>query len=144
MDYLEKNLKHYNLYMTKLIAFANCLGLKVIIRATEEDGFFSAKRNCIVVDEELSQANKVAVILHELGHAVQHYFGSELSWTKVSTAYSKTNTNITHKQVKTLVQYETEAWNIGFIIADILRIPKGKWLHSTKKYYVDHYRNYKK
>lgn len=136
MDYLEMNLKHYDKYLNKLTVFANSLGYYVVYRLEESDGLFVPSNRRIVLDKELSEANTVAVFLHELGHAFQHYFKhiKKAEYARLERAY--TAKRPTKAQEKLTLAYEKEAWEIGKLIAAVLKIKLGTWYDEIARYYV--------
>lgn len=140
MDYLEQDLKHYGKYLRKLTAFANSLGLKVIYRSEQSDGLFVPSKRKVVIDRELGEANTIAVFLHELGHAVQHYFGTYhyKDVGKLHKAYESNKP--TRSQVKLRTAYEREAWENGALVAQALNIRLGTWYDNIAKYYLKSFR----
>lgn len=145
MDALEVELKHYNRYIKKLTMLSNLLGLEVIFRTVDCDGYFSSAKSVIVIDPAMGQSNTVAVFLHELGHAFQFYFGSHHAGNKLERAYNKSRKVVTEHDLQLIVSYEAEAWDYGADIAKALNIKTGKWFPATKRIYLDYYRkNYKK
>lgn len=144
MDYLEQNLKHYNKHKKKIHTFASALGIKIVPKPYAEDGAFSAARRLVEIDSQLGEANTIAVLLHELGHAIQYYFGTEFNVRRVDEAYRTTEKTVTKSQRDLLVRYETEAWNCGECIASALNIDLGVWFFEIKRYYLNHYRTYGK
>lgn len=134
MDHLEVPLKHYNKYLNDLTAFARGLQLKIIYRVEECDGIFSVQRRNIYIDKDLGEANTIAVLLHELGHALQAYFGTEYDTHSVERAYWSKRPSKKQKQLK--FKYELEAWTNGYLIAKALKIKTGTWYLEISEYYL--------
>lgn len=137
MDHLEIDIKHYDKYMKSLTTFAKSMGLKVIYRSEPCDGVFIPTKRVIALDKDLSQAGTLAVFLHELGHAIQHYFGTYAKMTeseksRINLLYSSASTKKSNKKYL----YEKEAWVLGSFIAYCLKIKLGTWYNKTAKYYL--------
>lgn len=132
----DVDLKHYRLYLAKLAALATSHGIKLRPRrGYEDDGVYSPRKRWITYDSELDQSRKIAVILHELRHALDDLTKTPLQWKKIDAAYGVAykKRGQTREQKLAVLACERRAWLYGENIAKRLRIPLGRWFFQVKE-----------
>ena len=128
-DTQDPQLKHYDDYKARLINFALAHEIEVRFVPGGEDAWLPAKR-IIRIDEEQSDVDKIASLLHELGHAIDELTNiNEKKIAELEDAYKVVYTakRISSKRKRTVLSHERKAWKIGRAIAKVLKIRLGKW-----------------
>jgi len=128
-------MKKYDLYISRLLAFAKALGISVTWkRLGSYEAYYRPDNNSITIDDELDPESEIASMLHELGHAVDEYRVERLNQEDVSRAYTAWyEGRDTRSQRKKVLAEERAAWRIGRIIAKNLKISLGKWYAKEQK-----------
>lgn len=139
----EGKLKHYKKYMKRLILFASAIGVKVEYGESSSDGIWFPAVRKIKLDDDLTQAEEVATLLHELGHSMDDILSAQWKTEQVlgkayTAMYSKKPTK---KQVKLVVECEKRAWDYGRDIARRLNIRLGKWYDTSEHDGLKSYRD---
>lgn len=123
-----RSLKHYEKYKEKLLKYASGLELRVEFKEEFSEGIYLPSKRLIRVDTELDESTEIAVLLHELGHAIDDAMTEEALLGPIGKAYSALyKGKPTTKQVTLVLKCEANAWELGKMIAKQLRIPLGKW-----------------
>lgn len=128
----EKPLKNYRLYVKAIQLYAKAIHIKLEFSAYDGDGAYVPSKRLIRVDPELSEAPTVAVLLHELGHALDDTLMSKKRFREVDRAYRNVDTPRYKKHKKAILRTERRAWEYGKIIAKILGISLGKWYDNAR------------
>jgi len=128
-------MKNYGLYLKKLLRFALALGITVSRRPLQEhEGWYEPKSHSIVMDDDLDDEDTIAILLHELGHAVDEYRIERLNQPIRMKAYGAVyDDTATKLQTKMVLEDEKVAWKIGRLIAKQLKIPLGKWYKRNER-----------
>jgi len=124
----ERDLKHYELYCTRLRNYAASNGITVVFKECDIDQW-DPRTNTVTIDTEQSQSAEIASFLHELGHSIDDLVSKPAVYdSKIWKAYDAMYANKATKTQKALVlSVEKKAWSNGRDIAKRLRIPLGKW-----------------
>lgn len=133
----DRDLPKYESYIQRLLLFSKASHLKIVYsNKLDCMGYYSPEKNLIALDSDLSEAEEVAVFLHELGHFVDDElkYDSKL-YAKVNKAYSRYNTKkrLTKSQFRLIMNCERRAWKYGVFIAKKLKIPLGSWFFQVRK-----------
>ena len=136
-------LKNYTLYLSKIERYAKLCNIKITYCQCDGDGSFSSSRRRIRIDNDLSEAKEVAVLLHELGHALDDSMPTGPKARKTNAAYANMydKLKVTDIQLSLIIECEQRAWNIGRAIAKKLSIRLGKWYDNHEKECLDNYKN---
>lgn len=140
----EGKLKHYKEYIERLTLFASAIGVKIeYVESASSDGIWFPAARKIKIDDDLTEQEEIATLLHELGHSMDDILSAE--WHKekrlgraYTAMYSKKPTK---KQVKLVVECEQRAWNYGRDIARRLNIRLGKWYSVSEQDGLKSYRD---
>lgn len=127
---MRTHIKHYEKYLMSLMLFA--AGLKYKIEWKDKlpcGGILVPKYRVIYILASLPPTEKIATLLHELGHAIDDNFFNFKEENLVDTAYKKTYSNkkVNSKYHKIVMKCEKAAWNNGRNIAAMLGIRLGLW-----------------
>jgi hypothetical protein len=135
-------LKNYLKYMEKLEHYAETLGLRIISREESSEGAYNHNNSTIVIDPDLSESKEIAVLLHELGHAMDYHLTNKKLSPKIWSAYHYVlgDTPPSQDKLETVMAAEVRAWENGAVIAKRLKIPLGKWYASERKSALLNYR----
>lgn len=141
---MSRKLKHYEAYLSRLLAFTQAMNLKLIF---EEDvpgeGIWSPHSGKIRIDDDMTQSDTIATILHELGHSVtdlptrEPKISDELyeSYPAVYKGKAK------QWQIDVVVEEEKKAWARGRDIAARLKIRLGKWYDVAEEESIKGYQS---
>ncbi len=140
MNDIDTDLPNYAVYEKKLRKLCESLNIK--LKINDYDDQYS--NNCIYINEDQSQKEMIATILHELGHAICFDL-TELSFTReIHKAYNALYHDIpTRQQKKIVLDCEKLAWKYGKNLARKLKIPLGKWYVPTRERALNSYRRVK-
>lgn len=127
------SIKNYDIYFNKLLDFAKLCEVKVYfteLKETEEEkdlGEYLYTARSINLNSSMTEKETIAILLHELGHFIDHKFNKRSLSTE--RAYDRLNNNlaITPKQKELIVACERKAWEYGRGIAKMFNIPLGTW-----------------
>lgn len=134
----------FDKYKKKCVEFAKALRYKVVYKANVEgEAEFSGPRRQITVDEDMTEPEIIASILHELGHAIDAIFTQ--NWTtEQNKAYDVFYDNLfTQRQKNLVVAAEIRAWDFAEELAVELGIPLGKWFFHERKVCLKGYKEAK-
>ncbi len=142
----EIDLKHYSKHLKKLKTYANALGIKIIYKKNPiSEGVYVHTRNLIYIEKELSESTEIAVLLHELGHAIDTDFMTPKRCYKIEKAYDAAEKGkLTTYNRRIILKCERDAWNRARLIARRLKIKLGKWFDEAEEVCLDSYKKYKK
>jgi len=133
---MEKgSLKHYERYISSITNFASALDIEIIYKPYDESAAWLPSTNKIIMDDNVSQTEEVASLLHELGHAVSDLFDTPDADIKaIEKAYGViyTNSPVSAKNLSVVLATEQRAWNTGREIAKRLKIRLGKWYTNVE------------
>jgi hypothetical protein len=135
-------LRRYDLYIDKLMAYAEACQITVVYRIEPSDGVYIPARRKIVLDKDLEPGEEIATFLHELGHAMDDSLENGTThFKKLQNAYHATYEKKPTKYQRSLVvACEKRAWEYGRGIARKLRIPLGKWFTEAMEDGLKSYR----
>ncbi len=121
-------LKHYSRYKQKINFYCKAVGLKLIYRAEPSEGVYLPSRHQVIIDSDLEETTEIAIILHELGHALDDALSLKRDLNKRDDAYKVIyKTKYTQQQLRRVIKCEVCAWKTGRYIAKILKIKLGLW-----------------
>lgn len=124
----EINLKNYKKYMKDLTKYADAINVTITYKDYPDQGVYNPRGRSITIDSNMSEADEISTILHELGHCIDMDFMSKKEEKVFDRAYGRIyTTNYTKSDYKEVLRREKKAWHVGRIIAKILRIPLGAW-----------------
>lgn len=128
--------------LAKLTSLARCLRYKVIIKNTSEGARFSELSRRIYLDDDDSDPELVATLLHEIGHILDLTLNYKDYTEELDVAYERFYDEKANKKQKRMVlSSEKRAWAVGKKIAKQLKIPLGKWFDDEQKVCLDSYRS---
>ena len=136
------NLKHYDVYMEKLHAYAQATGIKVVYNYKDEESAYIQSRNQIKLDPQMSQSFEIAVFLHELGHSldIATLDPHSKAYIRMEKAYAALySRKFTKKQREEVLATEARAWDYAKIIAKQCKIRLGKWFTNAKDECLESY-----
>jgi hypothetical protein len=137
----DRDLKKYDEYLEILKIYAKCIGIKLKIGDFDDEGMWLPYTNTIKVDKYMSNADEIATILHELGHAIDDAFDMSYKLGDIHAAYEAVyNTKATKKQKSLVIKCERLAWKNGRAIAKQLKIRLGKWYTEVEKESINSYK----
>lgn len=127
------SIKNYDIYYNKLIDYANLCNVRVYfadLKGTEDEldmGEYLWLSRQINLNNKLTQKETLAVLLHELGHFMDHKLNPRSKSTE--QAYNKLAEDklLTRRQKELIVKCEKTAWEMGRGLASKLGIPLGDW-----------------
>lgn len=120
-----RKLKHYETYLKRLDLFAAAINVKIIFGEVESEGIWFPRLKTVKIDDNLTNSETIATILHELGHALDDVLLSDL---KLHKAYHRLyNDKANAAQKIMVIDTEKKAWDSGRDIASRLNIRLGKW-----------------
>jgi len=139
---MTTNLKHYKVYVNRLELFSRAIGVKIVIKPYADEGIWLPWTRVVKVDSELDEAEQVATILHELGHALDDILTPSGRYSdRIYKAYRATYRNKQSKaQLKLVIDAQKIAWKYGRDIAQRLRIRLGKWYDEAEKVSIKSYK----
>lgn len=130
----RQNLPNYHKYWERLNNFANTLGIKIEYAENDSEGSFSQAHRKIRVDVGLCEAEDIATILHELGHAMDTLLVTPTISKHIEKAYEVVyNRKPTRRQQSLVMGCEKRAWLYGRSIAKQLKIRLGKWYFQFER-----------
>lgn len=136
-----RKLANYDLYITNIQLYIRASKLKLKYKEVNM-GAYIPSRNLIVIDTDLTDSEEIAIILHELGHALDHVLINKTDFDICEKAYAAVYAEkYTGKQKREVLKRERTAWKYGEAIAKMLRIPLGSWYYACRKVCLDDYRN---
>ena len=134
MDYLT-----YKKSLRKIVKYSRFRGVRLHwLPDLSSKGCFipSAKRNDIYVDNLLAPKERIAVLLHEIGHHLD-YCADHMSFysREIIEARARMTLEIplTREQKDSLLKCERRAWKKAKGIAIRLQIPLGLWFYKEQK-----------
>lgn len=139
---MRASLKNYDAYASSIRLYCKTIRIKLEFSAVDGDGAYVPARRLIRVDPELSEANTIAVLLHELGHLLDDTILNKEKFREVEKAYTslhKRKLRPGHK--KTIIRTEVRAWEYGRVVAKILGIRLGKWYDSARAECIKAYKS---
>lgn len=139
---MSGSLKNYSKYMVSLHRYARAA--KIRIRFEDGDfggGEYDVHTRIIRIDPEEPPAIRVAVLLHELGHAFDEVIMDRAYNKSLARAYNKFyKESHTEYQKSLVLQCELRAWKYGRGLAKLLKIPLGRWYYECKNNSIRSYR----
>lgn len=137
----EINLKHYTKYLDILLIYAKAMDIRIDFSPYNGNGAWMVAARKIKIDSEMSEAEEIATILHELGHVLDDAFQMSKSPNEVTDAYTCIYTGkYTKKQKRLVIKAERLAWANGRKIAKLLKIRLGKWYTDVQKSSINAYK----
>lgn len=137
----EINLKHYTEYLDLLLIYAKVNGVSIDFSAKNEECVWIPSSRKIKIDPDMSEAEEIASLLHELGHVIDDAFEMSKSYNELHEAYLCIYTNkFTKKQKRLVLKAERLAWANGRKIAKLLKIRLGKWYTDVQKISINSYK----
>lgn len=132
----------YKRYKRALITFAKGLRISIVYGNTDSDGVYMPSRRKVVIADDMEEADEIATILHELGHALDDMMGFYLDMESINNAYKKvySNKKATYRERRIVIMCETAAWRNGRALAKQLKIRTGKWYDDTEAFCLKDYR----
>ena len=137
-----KDLKHYDKYFKIIEKFAKAINLKIERKSVAGDGAFIHSRSKIVIDQDLEQSSEIAVLLHELGHAIDLSRQDEFETAVYNLAYNAVyDDNLcTEKHLQEVLKWEISAWKTARGLASLLKIKLGEWFDEEERDGLDSYK----
>lgn len=130
---MRKTLKNYDQYWGRITAYAKASGIAIELKPEDSDGCYIPSRSKIRVDNTLSEAHTIAVLLHELGHAFDIGIANKKLDAKTEKAYEAVlRGKYTPAQKDLFMACEERAWDGGVVIAKNLKIRLGKWFTDSR------------
>lgn len=135
-------MKNIEKYWDTLELFAKMMKIKVTIKLSGDDGYWNPNRREIVIDPDMKPEFALAVFLHELGHAFDGMKPATKKERRAEeVAYGRVYDFRHNKKQKAIViACEQRAWDNGKLIANLLRIPLGRWFKKTERDCMKWYR----
>src|SRR5271166_38033 len=135
---IYRKLKHYIKYVQDIKALAKHMGIKIKFSEAEDfdgEGVYNPNRRTITIGVmDVSQSEVVALLLHEMGHALDDFICPFSFQKKLSRAYiAEYLERSTRKQNKIVVKCEKRAWKYGKALSQCLGIRRGKWFKAKRK-----------
>lgn len=129
------DLVYYEDYLRRLRAYARGIRVRLTFSCeAASEGVWVPNKRAVRVDSDLTEAQTIAVILHELGHVLDDTLITGKQFRIVNRAYAKYYDLRCSKKQRQLVKYaEVRAWEYGRVIAKILGIRLGKWYDKESK-----------
>lgn len=128
-------------YLGKIYQYADAVDIRIEVKASADDGVYLPARRKIVIDKDLDPSEEVAILLHELGHALDDALAKKSMEKRVDSAYKAIYAKKpTRKQRDFVMGCELRAWEYGRGIAKKLRIPLGKWYDRVRDESLKSYR----
>lgn len=124
-----ETLKHYKLYLKKIHKYADSLGIEIFyLEEVEGEGLFSHHYKVLHIQDDLTETEMVATLLHELGHAMDFSFYNKRTMKRLFVAYENVyNGKHSKRDLELVIIAEKDAWNTGKVIAKLLKIKLGTW-----------------
>lgn len=127
-------LKNYKKYFIRLYNYSLANGIDLVRDEEPDGGSYSPARSKITVSDELTNSTEIAIILHELGHAIDQLVLKEKDMVRLDNAYrTYYSTNNSYRRANKVLQSEMRAWRYGEAIAKRLKIHTGSWFKKAKK-----------
>lgn len=137
-------LKNYEKYLRSIEIYAKASGIVISRKDEAEEGSYSHTRRRITIDPDLPPAMEIAVLLHELGHAIDMASIKAPKMKVIDNIYYDFDRGTKSSKKRSVVlDMEKRAWYYGRAIAKMLRIRLGKWYDSTQQSCLYSYRNYR-
>ena len=134
-------LKNYSKYLKKIELYAKAIGIKIEYKTEYDDGAYIPSKRKIRLDPDLSPTRDIAVLLHELGHALDDHLINKKYSIAINAAYrALENDRQTMNQRALILECEYRAWRYAKVLAKKLQIPLGSWFFSVKNEYLKEYR----
>ncbi len=138
---MRRQLKNYDLYLNKIKALSQALGIKIEWRTDPSDGTWLPQHRKIRIDPDLTDTETIATLLHEFGHIIDDSSLDDKTLGKLGKSYSVIYTDVyTTKDVDVVAATEIRAWNYGCAIAKNLGINRGKWYDKMAKEAIKNYK----
>lgn len=140
-----RKLKNFDVYLQKLEIYIKASKLKLEYSDKITcGGEFVPNRRKIVIEENLTDSETIATILHELGHSEDDSLLPQTIEHKLGTAIEAFHGDkFTPGQRELVLACEARAWKFGKAIAKRLQIPLGKWYAESKNFALKGYRSAK-
>lgn len=138
-----RKLKNHEKYRQALLGFAKSLNIKVVFKYDDGNGSYIPESRKIIIDNELTNSDEIATLLHELGHVLDEGLIKDSPfYNRLNKAYGRIyKKSVTKAQKALVIKCEKRAWVYGRAIANILGIKLGLWYESIAKQCIDAYRN---
>ncbi len=140
---MEKGtLKHYDRYIASITNFASALDIEIVYKPYDDSAAWFPGTSKIIMDDNVSQTEEVASLLHELGHAVSDLFDTPDADIKaIEKAYGVIykDAQVSAKNLSVVLATEHRAWNTGREIAKRLKIRLGKWYTDIEQECIEAY-----
>lgn len=125
---VKENLKNYKKHLNKLVTLANSFGVTVEFKPELDDGIYIPSKRKIRIDDDMTQTETIATLLHEIGHLLDDVANVDVNVTSMSKAYKAVYYGRPTKLQKVVVvNCEIRAWLIGSALAKNLKINLGSW-----------------
>lgn len=134
-------LKHYNTYYNKILDYCKIINVDVYFQTGLNNAMFITKGRKIYIDPEFTESDKIAVLLHELGHFLDDTINNKKFDKLYERASKKMDKNISlnFNEFNCIMTCELNAWKLGIVIAKKLKIPLGLWYKKTSEKYLASY-----
>ena len=137
-----RKLKYHHKYLLRLELYAKAIGIKLQWVENDDGSEFIPSRNKIKLSANLSDAEEIAIFLHELGHTLDDTLVYGSMQARLSNAYIAYYDNkATKSQSKRVMQCEKRAWHYGRFIAKRCGIRLGKWYDIVRNECLKSYRD---
>lgn len=129
---MRHDLPNFTKYLTLLKLYCKSTKVKLIKHSGET--FYLAGTRIIKYNCDLSEAETISSILHELGHIMDEFSLKPTKRYRLIAAYNKVYTSkVTKAQKEIVILAEKKAWANGRVIAKLLGIPLGRWYPTYMK-----------
>lgn len=137
-----RELKHYELYLKSIKAYCKAIHMKLEFSELDDDGAFIPSKRMVRVSPNLPESTTIAVLLHELGHALDFVLMRPPQYRQTEAAYRNLYKIKYTRHQKTVLLTERRAWEYGKAVAKTIGIPLGQWYADTAKESIDTYRKH--
>lgn len=138
---MDRDLKHFEMYVQRIQMYAESMQIKLEYSDADGEGAYIPSRNKIRVDPDLSESREIAVLLHELGHALDDTLADAKTYGAIERAYKRVyRGRTTPAQRQLVIECEERAWEYGARLAKKLGIRLGKWYSGIRDENLGTYR----
>lgn len=138
---MPRGIFNYYDYKERLEQYAELCGVTIRYHTPDwSDGWYYSR--IVSLANDLEQKEEIAVLLHELGHFIDHQANPKFYASKrLEGAYVKFNASLplTRHQKALILVSERRAWKKGMGLAKQLRIPLGKYFYTEMRLGLDSY-----